>query len=70
LRDSLGTTVVVVTHELPSIFAIGNNSIFLDAEARTIIGHGDPHLLLAETDAPRVKEFLTRGETASAENRA
>jgi phospholipid/cholesterol/gamma-HCH transport system ATP-binding protein len=70
LRDSLGTTVVVVTHELPSIFAIGNNSIFLDAETRTIIGQGDPHLLLAETDAPRVKEFLTRGEIASAENRA
>ena len=66
LRDSLGTTVVVVTHELASIFAIGNNSIFLDAETRTIIGQGDPHILLAETDAPRVKEFLTRGEATSA----
>ena len=70
LRDSLGTTVVVVTHELASIFAIGNNSIFLDAETRTMIGQGDPHKLLAETDAPRVKEFLTRGEATSAENRA
>ena len=70
LRDSLGTTVVVVTHELASIFAIGNNSIFLDAETRTMIGQGDPHKLLAETDAPRVKDFLTRGEATSAENRA
>ena len=70
LRDSLGTTVVVVTHELASIFAIGNNSIFLDAETRTIIGQGDPHMLLAETDAPRVKEFLTRGEATSAESGA
>ena len=70
LRDSLGTTVVVVTHELASIFAIGNNSIFLDAETRTMIGHGDPNKLLAETDAPRVKEFLTRGEATSAESRA
>lgn len=70
LRDSLGTTVVVVTHELPSIFAIGNNSIFLDTETRTIIGQGEPHMLLAQTDAPRVKEFLTRGETASAGSRA
>jgi phospholipid/cholesterol/gamma-HCH transport system ATP-binding protein len=66
LRDSLGTTVVVVTHELPSIFAIGNNSIFLDAESRTITGQGDPHVLLAETKAPRLREFLTRGEVASA----
>ena len=35
LRDSLGATIVVVTHELASIFAIGNNSIFLDVETRT-----------------------------------
>jgi phospholipid/cholesterol/gamma-HCH transport system ATP-binding protein len=61
LRDSLGTTVVVVTHELASIFAIGNNSVFLDTESRTMIAQGDPHMLLAETDDPKVKEFLTRG---------
>ena len=66
LRDSLGTTVVVVTHELASIFAIGNNSVFLDGETRTMIAQGDPHILLAETDDPKVKEFLTRGETTSA----
>jgi phospholipid/cholesterol/gamma-HCH transport system ATP-binding protein len=65
LRDSLGTTVVVVTHELASIFAIGNNSVFLDAETRTMIARGDPHRLLAETDDPKVKEFLTRGETTA-----
>ncbi|NIR94059.1 MAG: polyamine ABC transporter ATP-binding protein, partial [Gammaproteobacteria bacterium] len=40
LRDSLGTTVVVVTHELASIFAIGSNSVFLDAETRTMIAQG------------------------------
>ena len=34
LRDNLGATVVVVSHELASIFAIGNNSVFLDAESR------------------------------------
>jgi len=62
LRAGLGTTVVVITHELPSIFAIGNNSIFLDGESRTIIAQGDPHKLLAETDVPKVMEFLTRGE--------
>ena len=40
LRDSLGATVVVVTHELPSIFAIGDNSVFLDAETRTMLACG------------------------------
>ena len=67
LRNSLGTTVVIVTHELASIFAIGNNSVFLDAETRTIIAQGDPHIMLAETDDTKVKEFLTRGEATSAE---
>jgi phospholipid/cholesterol/gamma-HCH transport system ATP-binding protein len=65
LQDSLGTTIVIVTHELASIFAIGNNSVFLDAETRTMIAQGDPHRLLVETDDPKVKEFLTRGETPS-----
>jgi phospholipid/cholesterol/gamma-HCH transport system ATP-binding protein len=65
LRDSLGTTIVIVTHELASIFAIGNNSVFLDAETRTMIAQGDPNRLLVETDDPKVKEFLTRGETSS-----
>jgi phospholipid/cholesterol/gamma-HCH transport system ATP-binding protein len=67
LRDSLGTTIVIVTHELASIFAIGNNSVFLDADTRTMIAQGDPHRMLAETEDPKIKEFLTRGEIASAE---
>lgn len=62
LRDSLGATVVIVTHELPSIMAIANNSIFLDAEARTMIAKGDPKVLLAECKDPTVCAFLTRGE--------
>jgi phospholipid/cholesterol/gamma-HCH transport system ATP-binding protein len=65
LRAGLGTTVVVVTHELASIFAIGNNSIFLDGDSRTIIAQGDPHKILEETEEPRVKEFLTRGEAVT-----
>jgi phospholipid/cholesterol/gamma-HCH transport system ATP-binding protein len=63
LRDSLGTTVVVVTHELASIFAIGSNSILLDAETKTIIAQGHPKKLLAESHDPKVREFLTRGDT-------
>src|SRR5208283_1308921 len=62
LRDSLGATIVVVTHELASIFAIGNNSVFLDAETRTMLAVGDPNKLLAERDDPRIRSFLTRGE--------
>jgi phospholipid/cholesterol/gamma-HCH transport system ATP-binding protein len=62
LRDSLGATVVVVSHELPSIFTIANNSVFLDAETHTMIASGDPHELLAHSTEPRVREFLTRGE--------
>lgn len=63
LRDSLGATVVVVTHELASIFAIGNNSVFLDAESRTMTARGDPHKLLTECSDPTVRSFLTRGES-------
>ncbi len=62
LRDNLGATIVVVTHELASIFAIGNNSVFLDAESRSMIAHGDPKDLLAHCTDHRVRTFLTRGE--------
>jgi phospholipid/cholesterol/gamma-HCH transport system ATP-binding protein len=62
LRDNLGATVVVVTHELASIFAIGSNSIFLDAESKTVIAHGNPKDLLKNCKDHRVRTFLTRGE--------
>ena len=62
LRDSLGATVVIVTHELASIFAIGNNSVFLDPDTKTMIAGGDPKKLLAESRDPKVHSFLTRGE--------
>ncbi len=64
LRESLGSTVVVVTHELASIFAIGNNSVFLDAESRTMTAGGDPKKLRDESPDPKVRSFLTRGEAS------
>jgi phospholipid/cholesterol/gamma-HCH transport system ATP-binding protein len=64
LRDNLGATVVVVTHELPSIFAIANNGVFLDAESRTMIATGDPKEMLAHSTDQRVQTFLTRGSEA------
>ncbi len=42
LRDGTGASIVVVSHELPSLFAIGDNGIFLDAESKRPIGHGSP----------------------------
>jgi phospholipid/cholesterol/gamma-HCH transport system ATP-binding protein len=64
LSEILGTTMVVVTHELASIFTIGNNSVFLDASKRTMTATGDPKKLLAETRDPTLRLFLTRGEEA------
>jgi len=61
LRDSLGATVVIVTHELASIFAIGNDSIFLDSDSHTMIAQGNPVTLLDTTTNQKVKQFLTRG---------
>ena len=66
LRESLNTTVVIVTHELASIFAIGNNSVFLDAETKTMLATGHPKTLLAESTIPTVQKFLHRGEEMAA----
>jgi phospholipid/cholesterol/gamma-HCH transport system ATP-binding protein len=66
LRDSLGTTIVVVTHELASIFAIGNNSAFLDPVSKTMIAKGDPKELRDSCPNDKVREFLLRGEMAAA----
>ncbi len=62
LNKSLGATVVVVTHELASIFAIATNSVFLDAETKTMTALGHPQELLDRSSDPRVIRFLTRGE--------
>jgi phospholipid/cholesterol/gamma-HCH transport system ATP-binding protein len=62
LNQSLGTTMVVVTHELASIFAIGSNSVFLDVSKRTMTATGNPRQLLAETRDPVLRLFLSRGE--------
>jgi phospholipid/cholesterol/gamma-HCH transport system ATP-binding protein len=65
LRDSLGATVVVVTHELASIFTIGNNSVFLDADTKTMISSGDPKLLRDACPDLKVRTFLTRGAVSA-----
>ncbi len=62
INRSLGTTIVVITHELSSIFAIGNNSIYLDAETKGISAKGNPHELLKNPPNQRVLSFLTGGK--------
>ncbi len=69
INESIGATVVIVTHELPSIFAIANNSVFLDNKTRTAGATGDPKQLLAASANPEVIRFLTRGEKTGAEAR-
>lgn len=62
VRDSLGATVVVVTHELASIFAIADDCIYLDAESRTMKAQGNPRELRDHAKDPEVRRFLHRGE--------
>jgi phospholipid/cholesterol/gamma-HCH transport system ATP-binding protein len=61
LRDSLGATVVMVSHELPSIFGIGDDCIFLDTEVRTMSAQGNPRELRDHPPNENVHRFLTRG---------
>jgi phospholipid/cholesterol/gamma-HCH transport system ATP-binding protein len=65
LRDTLGATFVVVTHELASIFTIADNSVFLDATTRTMRAQGNPRELLQHSTDPAVRAFLTRGQDAA-----
>jgi phospholipid/cholesterol/gamma-HCH transport system ATP-binding protein len=62
LRDSLGATVIVVTHELASIFTIGDNGVFLDAETKTMLAVGNPKTLRDASPEPKIRAFLRRGE--------
>ncbi|MEM9253981.1 MAG: ATP-binding cassette domain-containing protein [Pseudomonadota bacterium] len=66
LKESIGATVVMVTHELPSIFAIANNSVYLDNVSRTMIAYGNPNDLRSQSDQPVVKQFLSRSAAAEA----
>lgn len=61
LRDGLGATIIVVTHELASIFAIADNAIFLDSERKTLIANAPPKELLKHSTDAKIQRFLTRG---------
>jgi phospholipid/cholesterol/gamma-HCH transport system ATP-binding protein len=69
LAQTLGSTVIIVTHELASIFAIGTNSVFLDADSKTMLGSGPPAFLRQHSDQQVIRRFLSRGKIAT-ENHA
>ena len=56
----LGTTIVIVTHELESIFSIAHRVIMLDKTAKGIIAEGDPRILKDRSTDPRVYNFFNR----------
>jgi phospholipid/cholesterol/gamma-HCH transport system ATP-binding protein len=62
LNASLGTTFVIVTHELASIFAVGSRAIFLDAKTKTLLDVGEPRALSEHSEHQVVREFLNRGQ--------
>jgi phospholipid/cholesterol/gamma-HCH transport system ATP-binding protein len=63
LRDGLGATVILVSHELASLFSICDDGVFLDAETKTAIGHGSPRELRDSSDHPTIQAFMRRSET-------
>jgi phospholipid/cholesterol/gamma-HCH transport system ATP-binding protein len=70
LRDSLGTTFVVVSHDLASILATGDNAIFLDGNTHAMRAQGNPKALLENSSDSFVREFLTRGGGKTAETKS
>ena len=65
LANGLGATVVIVSHELPSLLGICNDGIFLDADAKTAVAHGSPSALHDSCDHPAVRAFMDRGRRAA-----
>ncbi len=63
--QALDSTVIIVSHELPSILSIGTNSVFLDAQSKTMLDAGDPKLLLRNSKQEKVRQFLSRAEATT-----
>jgi phospholipid/cholesterol/gamma-HCH transport system ATP-binding protein len=70
LRDAFGVTVIMVSHELPSLFGICDDGVFLDADTRTAIARGAPRVLRDECTHPAVRAFMHRGLVTAAPQRS
>jgi phospholipid/cholesterol/gamma-HCH transport system ATP-binding protein len=64
LRDGLGITVVLVTHELESLYGIADRMLFLDGEAHRPVALGPPAELARSAQSRKVRDFLARRGTA------
>jgi phospholipid/cholesterol/gamma-HCH transport system ATP-binding protein len=60
LRDALGATIVIVSHDLPRLFAIADDGVFLDAKTRTAIARGSPTSMRDNSQEPHVQAFMQR----------
>jgi phospholipid/cholesterol/gamma-HCH transport system ATP-binding protein len=70
LRDSFGTTVVVVSHDLASIFKIADRALFLDIKEKTMTAVGIPGELRDQPPSEEVGRFMTRSSEADASGEA
>jgi len=60
--QALDSTVIIVSHELPSILSIGTRCVYLDSQTNTMLDCGDPRVLKEHSNQPRVRQFLNRAE--------
>lgn len=68
--QALDSTVIIVSHELPSILSVGTNCVFLDAQSKTMLDSGDPKYLREHSKHEKVIQFLNRAENSVAANSA
>jgi phospholipid/cholesterol/gamma-HCH transport system ATP-binding protein len=61
LRDATGATIVLASYDLPSLFSLADEAVFLDSERKTMIARGRPEDLRDHCPEPKVRAFLTRG---------
>jgi len=66
--EALGATVIIVSHELPSILSIGTNSVFLDADSKTMLDKGNPQYLIEHSKNEKVRRFLSRTSRKTPKN--
>lgn len=63
--QALDSTVIIVSHELPSILSIGTNGVMLDAQTKTMLDSGDPKIMLQNSKNEKVRQFLSRAESTA-----
>jgi len=60
LRESFGTTIVLVSHEVPSILRTADFCVYLDPDTGTMSAYGPPKTLLQDQSNRKVHDFFFR----------